>query len=174
MIRITKLADYGIVLMTQVAMDRSRRVVTARDLAALTHVPLPTVSKILKALAHAGLLVSHRGVGGGFALARPPEQISVGGIIEAVEGPIALTECLSEDPHACDIEGTCTLRANWDRINRVVRDALEGLTIAEMAQIKFPVSRFAASAVAAAVSSAPMTPAGSPASASSTNRREPS
>jgi Rrf2 family protein len=102
-----------------------------------TRVPLPTVSKILKALAHAGVLVSHRGVGGGFALARPAEAISVGAVIEALEGPIALTECLGDDPHSCDIEAGCPVRSNWERINRVVRDALEGLSIADMASARF-------------------------------------
>jgi FeS assembly SUF system regulator len=138
LLRITKLADYGIVLLMHVAVDRSKSVHTARGLSAATHVPLPTVSKILKALARAGLLDSHRGVGGGFALARAPERISVADVVTALEGPISITECLGEEPSGCDIERMCPVRVNWDRVNRAVRTALEGLTIAEMATVRFP------------------------------------
>jgi FeS assembly SUF system regulator len=138
-IRLTKLADYGIVLMTRLAAAQRGTVHTARDLATVAGVPLPTVSKILKVLAHpapdgAALLVSHRGVGGGFALARDAERISVAEVIAALEGPIALTECLGDVPGVCEIEAGCPVRSGWDRINRVVRDALEGLSIAEMAR----------------------------------------
>lgn len=139
MIRLTKLADYGIVLMTRLAASPRGTVHTARGLALSAGVPLPTVSKILKALAHptaksGPLLVSHRGVGGGFALARDPERISVAEVIAALEGPIAITECLGEAPGTCDLEAGCPVRSNWDRINRVVREALEDLSIAEMAR----------------------------------------
>ena len=143
MIRLTKLADYGIVLMTHLASERTRTVHTARDLASATRVPLPTVSKILKALAHTGLLESHRGVGGGFALARDPERVSVADIVIALEGPFAITQCLSEGLHSCEIESGCPVRSNWDRINGVVREALERLSIAEMARPVFSFSRIA-------------------------------
>ena len=143
MIRLTKLADYGIVLMTHLASERTRTVHTARDLAAMTRVPLPTVSKILKALAHMGILESHRGVGGGFTLARDPQRISVADVVTALEGPIAITECLSEGPGACELEAGCPVRSNWDRINGVVRGALERLSIAEMARPVFNFSRVA-------------------------------
>ena len=148
MIRLTKLADYGIVLMTHLASERNRTVHTARDLAGATRVPLPTVSKILKALAHMGILVSHRGVGGGFTLAREPERISVADVVTALEGPIAITECLSEGLHSCELEVGCPVRSNWDRINGVVRDALERLSIADMARPIFPMSRVAPLSVA--------------------------
>jgi FeS assembly SUF system regulator len=138
MIRITKLADYGIVLMTHFAASRPKIVRTARELSLATHVPLPTVSKILKALARNGLLVSHRGVGGGFALARPADQVSVADVITALDGPIAITECLTEE-NACGHEPVCSIRTNWDRINRVVRDALSDLKVSEMARLPFPV-----------------------------------
>ena len=139
MIRLTKLADYGIVLMTRLAAAPRGSVHTARGLAASAGVPLPTVAKILKALAHptpdgGPLLVSHRGVGGGFALVRDPERISVAEVIAALEGPIAITECLGEAPGTCELEAGCPVRSNWDRINRVVREALERLSIAEMAR----------------------------------------
>lgn len=146
MIRITKLADYGIVLLTHFASSRPKAVRTARELSVETRIPLPTVSKILKALAREGVLNSHRGVGGGFALARAADDISVADVITALDGPIAITECL-EDDTACGHESMCVIRTNWDRINRVVREALSGLSIAEMARFPFAVPALAGTAV---------------------------
>ena len=91
MIRITRLADYAIVILSHFASDRTRPVRTARLLASETHVPLPTVSKILKALARRGIVASLRGVHGGYTLTKVPEAISVAEIIDALEGPIAMT-----------------------------------------------------------------------------------
>ncbi|MDH3286053.1 MAG: SUF system Fe-S cluster assembly regulator [Acidobacteriota bacterium] len=133
MLRITKQSDYGIVLMTHFAADAARSVHNARDLAAAAGLPLPTVSKILKALARADLLASHRGVKGGYRLARDPEEISVAEIITALEGPIAMTECLDHDAADCDIEHRCPARTNWQRINHVVREALDAVSLSEMA-----------------------------------------
>ena len=133
MLRITKQTDYGIVLMTYLAADRRRSVHNARDLANVVNLPLPTVSKILKALARADLLVSHRGVKGGYSLSRDPHEISVEEIIVALEGPIAITECLDEDKSDCDIVRSCPVQANWQRINNAVQDALRGIPLTEMA-----------------------------------------
>jgi len=133
MLRITKQTDYGIVLMTFFAVDKARKVHNARDVARDANLPLPTVSKILKALARAELLVSHRGVKGGYSLARPPEEISVEEIITALEGPIAITECCDQ-PCGCDIEPSCPVRVNWRRINDAVLDALRGIRLTEMAE----------------------------------------
>ncbi len=139
MLRLTRQSDYGIVLMTHFAADREHRVQNARDLSRCVNLPLPTVSKILKALARASLLVSHRGVKGGYSLAREPEDISVGEIIEALEGPIALTECLDDETDECAIEFCCPVRTNWQRINHAVRDALGGIPLSEMATtVSFP------------------------------------
>src|SRR5713101_1894328 len=132
MIRIGRLTDYGIILLTYIARDSELLLRNARDLAAEAHLPLPTVSKILKALARAGLLVAHRGVKGGFSLARHPEEISVAEIISALEGPIALTECSVHTPGGCQLEPLCPVGSNWQRINQAVRKALENLTLAEM------------------------------------------
>jgi FeS assembly SUF system regulator len=132
-IRLSKLADYGIVMMTHMARDAGRQQ-TAPEIAARSHLPLPMASKILKGLAHAGLLVSHRGAKGGYGLARPAHAISVADIIVALEGPIALTACIEHGPGECDIEALCPARANWQRINRAIREALEGITLLEMAQ----------------------------------------
>ena len=87
-------------------------------------------------MVHAGVLLSARGVGGGFALARPAAEIHVAQIVTALEGPIAITECLGEDPETCGLEATCRVRGNWDRINHAVREALEGVTLADMAAPK--------------------------------------
>jgi FeS assembly SUF system regulator len=139
MLRLTRQCDYGIVLMTHFAGDVNETVQNARDLARCVNLPLPTVSKILKALARAGLLVSHRGVKGGYGLARRPSEITVDEIIEALEGPIALTECLDGGADECGIEFSCPVRTNWQRINSAVRDALRGIPLSEMAAtVTFP------------------------------------
>lgn len=148
MIRISRIADYAVLLVVHIAVDRSRGVHSARDLSKHTRVPLPTASKILKALGHAGLLTSSRGVGGGFRLAKAPEEISVGAVISALEGPLALTECQNPDASTCGIEGSCPVRAPWERVNRAIRETLESLTIAEIASGQVPA--FASAAARAA------------------------
>jgi len=134
MIRLTKQADYGIVLLTQLA---STGQAPATELALQTHLPGPMVSKILKLLARSGLLVSHRGVRGGYELGRSAAEISVADVILALEGPIALTECSEHSDHECSYEAFCRVRENWQRINRAVREALENITIADMARPNF-------------------------------------
>ena len=133
MIRITKLSDYAIVLLTYFARN-AEQVHAARDLAARAHLPLSTVCKVLKSLSRGELLVSHRGVNGGYRLARRPEEISIAEIIAAIEGPIALTECSTSVPGLCELEPVCPVRSNWRRINKAVREALEALTLADMTQ----------------------------------------
>jgi FeS assembly SUF system regulator len=130
MIRITKQTDYGIVLLTHLASHVERQW-NAPELAAETQLPLPMVSKILKILVREGLLVSHRGVKGGYSLGRLPEEITMAEIISALEGPIAITECI-EVSSDCSHERLCPVRSNWHRINQAVRGALEGITLAEM------------------------------------------
>ena len=130
MIRITKQTDYGIVLLTHLASQPERHV-NAPELAAETQLPLPMVSKILKLLVREGLLVSHRGVKGGYSLGRLPEEITMAEIIAALEGPIAITECI-EVSSDCSHERICPVRSNWQRINDAVRGALERVTLAEM------------------------------------------
>ena len=132
MIRLGKLTDYGIVLMTYMARNPERVLHTAAELARESRLPSPTVSQILKQLARAGLLVSHRGVKGGFNLGRPPHTISVAEIIEALEGPIALTECSLNLRGLCDLEPHCPTANNWRVISRAVRTALENLTLRDL------------------------------------------
>lgn len=136
MIRITKQTDYGIVLLTYLAAHPERQL-NAPELAAETRLPLPMVSKILKLVAREGLLTSHRGVKGGYGLARQAEEISMAEIIAALEGPIAITECISVEGD-CSHETLCPVRSNWQRINVAVRAALEGITLAEMARSSRP------------------------------------
>lgn len=131
MIRMTKQADYGIVLMSRMALDPDR-FVNASELAGDVQLPLPTVSKILKLLARSDLLESHRGVKGGYCLSREAAAISVAEIITALDGPIGITECIDDTPGECSHESSCGVRANWQRINHAIRYALENITLAEM------------------------------------------
>ena len=132
MLRMAKLTDYGIVLLTQFAARQDSTSMTARELAGAAKLPLPTVGKLLKQLSHNGLLSSHRGIKGGYALARPAGEITVAQIIEALEGPMALTEC--QAPGVCEQERFCSVKPNWLVINRTVRDALSKVTLADMSR----------------------------------------
>jgi FeS assembly SUF system regulator len=131
-IRLSRLTDYGIVLMAHLASREAGRIHNAREVAAEAGLPLPVVSKILKALARDGLLESQRGAKGGYSLARAPEAITVPEMISALEGPIGLTEC-TQHPGACPQEASCHVREPWQRINQAVRGALERITLAELA-----------------------------------------
>lgn len=131
MIRLTNLADYAVVVMTAAAREPDSRLSAAR-VAELTAIPAPTVAKLMGTLARAELLVAVRGVAGGFGLARAPEHITIAAIVEAVDGPIALTNCLSGESHDCAIEGRCTVRGHWGPINAAVRAALEAVTLADL------------------------------------------
>jgi FeS assembly SUF system regulator len=132
MIRVAKLTDYGIALMTRLAQEPAGSV-TARDLAEALGLPLPTVSKLLKLLARQELLHSQRGAKGGYTLARPAEAITLAELVGALEGPVAVTECASETGCTCGLEPTCDVRENWGWINRQVMSALEGVTLRQMA-----------------------------------------
>ena len=132
MIRMSKLTDYAILVLAHLA--RGSGTMTAHELAARSRVPLPTVSKVAKELSRAGLLVSHRGRNGGYGLARAPELISVADVIEALEGPISLTECTL--PGACGIEDTCVARSGWDPVSRAVEGALRNLPISAIAPFR--------------------------------------
>jgi FeS assembly SUF system regulator len=136
MLRMSKLTDYGTMVLAQLAAH-DRGLATASQVADATHLGQPTVSKLLKSLAHAGLVVSTRGVQGGYALARPPDAISAAEIIDALEGPVAITECSSEHGE-CDLESFCRVGTAWQRINRSIRKALESVTLADLQQLREP------------------------------------
>jgi FeS assembly SUF system regulator len=130
MLRMGKLTDYGIVLMTYLAANRQQQH-SAHAIADAVKVPLPTVRKVLKSLSHGGLLDSERGVMGGYSLSRAPEKVSVAEIITAMEGPIALTECVSDESH-CEQETHCAVQTNWTRINNAVFHALDEVKLSDM------------------------------------------
>lgn len=138
MLRMSKLADYGTVVMAYMAQasDMAQacgQVRNAPEIAAAVGLELPTVSKILKSLVRTRLLLSQRGPKGGYRLARQPEAISVADIIDAIEGyPMGLTEC-SSIIGLCSRESSCAVRANWQRISREIRLNLERITLAELA-----------------------------------------
>jgi FeS assembly SUF system regulator len=132
MIRLGKLTDYGLLLMSQMARRPQAELHTARDLAVQCRLPLPTVSKILKALLQRGLLASHRGIKGGYSLVREPHLISINEIISAMEGPPALTECSMEVTGLCGLEPSCPLRDNQRIISQAVRGALEKVMLSDL------------------------------------------
>ncbi len=134
MIRMSKLTDYAILILAHLA--RSVGTLTAHELAARSRVPLPTVSKLAKELSKAGLVISHRGRNGGYGLARPADQISVAEIVEALEGPIALTECARPGGADCGIEDTCLARESWDPVSRAIEDALRHLPLSSIAPFR--------------------------------------
>lgn len=139
MLRISKLADYGTVVMVYLTVNQAQ-LHNAKDIAAKTHLAVPTVSKLLKLLANYGLLSSQRGAKGGYNLAKKPEAISVADIINAVEGPTGLTQC-SEHQGSCDLEAVCHVRGNWQLISHAITTALESVSLADLAKPKMTVAR---------------------------------
>lgn len=131
MLKITRLSDYAVAVLAQLAAGGDE-VQTAKGLAERTGLPQPAVSKILKSLARSKLVQSHRGVQGGYRLAREASHVSVADVIEAVEGPVALTDCGSEAVSECEFQGQCSVQANWLRINQVVRRALANISVEDM------------------------------------------
>ena len=131
MIKLSRLADYSIVLMTQLA-GRPSTLMQAPDLALVTGLPVPTVAKTMKQLVQAGLVESQRGAKGGYVLVREATDIPVTEIIAAVDGPIALTECTVPDESGCEHETLCPTRTNWRKINDAVIGALREVTLADM------------------------------------------
>ncbi len=130
MLRVTKLTDYATVVLTVLAA-RPGQVLSAPELAEQAGLEPPTVAKLLKPLAAAGLVEGFRGANGGYRLARDAAGISLVEIVEAMEGPLAMTACSVHDGQ-CGIEQSCGVRANWRRINDVVADALRGVSLAQL------------------------------------------
>lgn len=134
MLRLSNFADYGVVIMTAAARAEGA-LVAASQVSGLTAIPVPTVAKLMNHLARAGLLVSHRGVAGGFALARPASEISLADIVEAIDGPIALTHCCTDNRESCELLSHCAVRLHWEPVNRAVRDALSKVSLATLAGV---------------------------------------
>lgn len=132
--RLSSLADYAVVMMTAAARHCGGLArVNATSLAQETGVPLPTAQKLVSRLSSAGLIESTRGTGGGFRLSRPPATITLADIIEAVEGPIALTTCVDTAQHDCVLDGSCRVKPHWAVVNNAVRGALAGITLTQLA-----------------------------------------
>src|SRR3954464_10685260 len=131
--RLTSLADYAVVMMAAAARHADGARLTAGLLAGETGVPLPTAQKLMGRLAAAGLLSSARGTGGGFRLAREAGGISLADIIEAVEGPIAMTNCAQGSIHDCALEGSCRVKPHLSAVSGAVRGALQGVSLATLA-----------------------------------------
>lgn len=130
MLKISKLADYAIVIMNTIATDPSA-LLSATDIAAKTTIAEPTVSKLLKMLTQANLLNSQRGMHGGYELIQPANTITVASIIEAIDGKIAMTECEKSDG-CCAVASNCTVSSNWQKISRAIRNALSDISLADM------------------------------------------
>ena len=133
--RLSSMADYAVVTMSAAARHCGFAQVNAAQLAEETGLPVPTVQKLVSKLTAAGLLRSTRGVGGGLKLARPAAAISLADIIEAVEGPIALTPCVEQGRHDCGLEGTCSVRPHWGLVNDTMRGALAGVPLTKLAEV---------------------------------------
>ena len=136
MLRMSKLTDYGTMVLAQLAAN-GHGLSTTGQVADATHLAQPTVSKLLKSLVHAGLVVSTRGVQGGYTLARPAAAISAAEILDALEGPMAITEC-SSSRGGCDLESYCRVGSAWQRINHSIRRALETVSLADLQQQREP------------------------------------
>lgn len=132
MLRINRETDYGVLILSAMALAPQQRV-SSVQLAQTHGLPQPVVSKVMKQLVHAGLLCSFRGARGGYGLARSPHKISIAEVIEALEGPIAITECVEKGVTSCRHVHDCNAGAAWSRISAVVRRALERVTLAQMA-----------------------------------------
>ena len=130
MIRLTNLADYGVVLMAEIAAKTGLS--CSSDLVAITGLPTATVGKLLNALARAELLISHRGAQGGFEVAKPLDEISIADVVAAIEGPIALTHCTTGDDSDCQLEPICRVRPYWNTINRAVNTALAEVKLSHL------------------------------------------
>ncbi len=133
MLRITRETDYGIILMSALA-QADEASLSAALLARRCRLPVPMVGKTLKALAQAGLLISQRGAHGGYALARHPAEITVAEVVEALEGPIAITECSSAEPSGCVFLEHCQVNSHWNRINEIIRSTLGAISLKQMSQ----------------------------------------
>lgn len=132
--RLSNMADYAVVMMSAAARHCGGARTSAAELAAETGIPVPTAQKLVSLLTRAGLLRSMRGTGGGISLGRPAASISLADIVEAIEGPIAMTACVDQGAHDCGLEACCTVKPHWGAINQAVRGALTGVTLASLSQ----------------------------------------
>ena len=140
MLRLSKLTDYGTVLLAHLATD-TESVCSAADVATATGIAVPTVSKLLKSLGRSGLVTSTRGANGGYQLARDPHDISAADIIDALEGPVSITECSASDSQ-CEHEGVCSVGGAWQRVNVAIRRALDDVSLSDLIRSNSPTPKF--------------------------------
>jgi FeS assembly SUF system regulator len=141
MLRLSNLADYGVVVMTAAARAaQEARLMSTAQVAQQTGIPAPTVAKLMGQLGRAGLLTSQRGVAGGFALSRAAATISLADIVEAIDGPIALTHCGQEGAE-CELSHSCVVKPHWSPVNRAVKAALSGVSLAELVPADPPLQK---------------------------------
>ena len=131
MIRLNKMTDYAVVMLSHLAVDVDR-VVTATELARGSVLPLPSVSKLMKQLSRAGILTSQRGASGGYRLGRAPKDISIADIVTILEGPIALTACIEGADTSCDAIPQCSLSGHWNQVNHAIQVALDSVSLADL------------------------------------------
>jgi FeS assembly SUF system regulator len=131
MLRISRLTDYGTMILVHLA-EHPDRVCSASDVAAGTRVALPTVQKLLKVLARGDLVHSVRGAEGGYVLARPAGSITAARILDVLEGPLGITECSTADSH-CELEDGCRVGGAWQKLNHAIRVTLEEISLADLA-----------------------------------------
>ncbi len=131
MIKVSKLADYSVVILVALA-ECDCDVTNTSSLSELTKLPEPTVSKILKLLAKAGIVKSTRGINGGYTLERASAEISVEQIVRAIDGPIVIAACADGLEPDCNLIESCSVRGRWDGVNDAIRDALENITLSDM------------------------------------------
>ena len=140
MLRISKLTDYGTVVLAHLAENPST-VCSAADVSSATGIAPPTVSKLLKSLARAKLVISTRGANGGYQLTRDPKDVSAADVIDALEGPVSITECSASDSH-CDFEHVCSVGSAWKRINLAIRQALQEVSLSDLLKTNRPLPDF--------------------------------
>lgn len=131
MLQIARLTDYGLILLTHLAGKGSDELMSCSELAEETHLPEPTVRKVLKTLNKGDLLESKRGAHGGYRLAEDPETITIAQVVTTMEGPVAITVC-SQGPGECELEPMCGVSSNWQRINDAIHATLDRITVADM------------------------------------------
>ncbi len=138
MFRLSKMTDYGVVVLGHLAGQRGR-LLSAPDVAEATGLPSATVSQVLKTLAGAGIVTSHRGARGGYELARMPDAVTVRELVVAFEGPLAVTACVNGAEDNCAVESLCLLAGGWEQVNTAIRAALDSVTLADVLR---PITHF--------------------------------
>jgi len=133
MIKLSKLTDYAVVVLAVMAQERGT-VVSASALAEKTHLPEPTVAKVLKILSKHGIILSVRGTNGGYKLEKTADQIDMASVISAMDGPIALTACVDGSAGCCNLENSCPVKGQWDPVNMAMKQALGNVSLAQMIQ----------------------------------------